>query len=408
MLTARGIIFLILLLLLNIPAKAQYGFEFEKKNLKKVYVPFELYNNLIVVPVQLNDKLPMKFIVDTGIRTTILTEKIMSDALALTLNRKIILKGPGEQQIIAAHVANNITIKIPGVVGRGQALLVLEEDFLQLRNYLGVEVHGIIGYELFSRFVVEIDYNNHMLILHQSQSFEPKKNFERFPLTIEDTKPYIVTQIKINGKTSQSKLMIDTGASHALLLEEDEEKDIIIPKRNIEANIGRGLGGPIRGRLARIDQIKIGDYVLKGVISSFPEEGQYLDTVFFNRHGTLGGELLSRFRVVFDYSSENIYLKKTSGFRNKFEHDMSGIEMMAEGNNLKLFKIINVRDESPAFKAGVRSGDTLLFLNGVKSENLKLNQIYRLFHSKPGKKIRMVISRDGIERKVTYRLKRFI
>ena len=407
MLTSRGIVLLILLLLF-VPAKAQYGFEFEKKNLKKVYVPFELHNNLIVVPVRLNDKLPMKFIVDTGIRTTILTEKIMSDALALTLNRKIILKGPGEQQIIAAHVANNVTIKIPGVVGRGQALLVLEEDFLQLRNYLGVEVHGIIGYELFSRFIVEIDYNNRMLILHQSQFFEPKKSFERFPLTIEDTKPYIVTKIKINGKTTRSKLMIDTGASHALLLEEDEEKNISMPERSIEANIGRGLGGPIKGRLARIDHIKIGEFELKGVISSFPEPGQYLDTVFFNRHGTLGGDLLSRFRVVFDYPSENIYLKKASGFHNKFEHDMSGIELMAEGNNLETFRIMNVREESPAYKAGVRSGDTLLYLNGIRSENLQLNQIYRLFHSKPGRKIRMVISREGVQRKIVYRLKRFI
>ncbi|MBA4057965.1 MAG: peptide-binding protein, partial [Marivirga sp.] len=42
---------------------------------KKVQIPIEIINNLIVIPVVLNDALPLKFILDTGVRTTILTQK---------------------------------------------------------------------------------------------------------------------------------------------------------------------------------------------------------------------------------------------------------------------------------------------------------------------------------------------
>lgn len=386
-----------------------FGFDFENKKQKKVYLPFELYNNLIIVPVKLNNRLPLKFILDTGIRTTILTEKIMSDALGLTFNRRIVLKGPGEQQFVAAHVASNVNITMPGIVGSGQALLVLEQDYLQLPNYLGAEVHGIIGYELFSRFIVEVDYKNHMLILQRGNFYKVKRKYKRIPMEIEDTKPYVnATIVLANGDTIHSRMMIDTGASHALLIEENEEKNIVAPAENIESDIGRGLGGTIKGKLGRIKSVQLDDFVLKDVIASFPNEGEYIDTIFFNRTGTIGGELLSRFYVVFNYSDEALYLKKNSSFKSGFEYDMSGIEVMAVGPKLRTFEVVKVRPDTPACHAGLLPGDTIVYLNGIKAENLKLNQIYRLFHSKPGRKIRMYVRHNGEERKVVFTLKKFI
>jgi len=47
----------------------------------KVQFPIEVYNNLVVVPIILNNQLPLKFILDTGVRTSILTEKAYSDIL---------------------------------------------------------------------------------------------------------------------------------------------------------------------------------------------------------------------------------------------------------------------------------------------------------------------------------------
>ena len=102
----------------------------------KVKIPIEIYNNLIVVPVMLNGRLPLKFILDTGVRTTILTDKTFSDFLHMTYARKYTISGPGGQKLIDAYIANNVTIDMYGVHGEGHAMLVLDKDYLELRNYL--------------------------------------------------------------------------------------------------------------------------------------------------------------------------------------------------------------------------------------------------------------------------------
>ena len=122
-------------------------------------IPFELINNLVVVDVTVNNTLPLKFIVDTGVRTSILTEKTFTDILNVNYSRRITVPGAGGQKLVDAYIASDIDLEISGVVGRGHALLVLERDLLQLKNFLGHNIQGILGYELFSRFIVELNYN---------------------------------------------------------------------------------------------------------------------------------------------------------------------------------------------------------------------------------------------------------
>ncbi|HLZ17338.1 MAG TPA: retropepsin-like aspartic protease, partial [Cyclobacteriaceae bacterium] len=141
----------------------------------KAEIPIEIHNNLVVVPVILNNQLPLKFIVDTGVRTTILTDKLYSDILHLAYSKKFTITAPGGESMVNAYITNNVTIDMPGVHGRGHAMLVLENDFLELRNSLGSEVHGILGYELFSRFVIKIDYEAKILTLMLPQKFKPGK-----------------------------------------------------------------------------------------------------------------------------------------------------------------------------------------------------------------------------------------
>src|SRR5882762_480754 len=209
----------------------------------KVQMPIEIFNNLVVVPVVLNGKLPLKFILDTGVRTTILTEKAFSDFLHLSYARKYTIAGPGGVKFIDAYITNNVTIDIPGVHGEGHAMLVLDQDYLELRNYLGTDVHGILGYELFSRFVVQIDYETRSLTLMLPKRFKSHRKYEELAITVQDTKPYLVTTIKVNDSSRlQAKLLIDTGASHGLLLDPRSDTAIQVPTRNIKSIIGRGLG----------------------------------------------------------------------------------------------------------------------------------------------------------------------
>lgn len=375
----------------------------------RVQFPIEVYNNLVVIPMILNGQLPLKFILDTGVRTSILTEKAYSDILNLPYSRKYSIAGPGGEKLVDAYVTNNVSLDLPGVQGRGHAMLVLDQDYLELRNYLGTDVHGILGYELFSRFIIEVNYEQKTLTLMLPERFREKRKYEWLPIQIEDTKPYLTTSIEMNDTTVLSaKLMVDSGASHGLFLETSSNPKIRVPEKNVTSVIGRGLGGIITGQIARIHSIKLGKYELNNVITNFPDPNSYLDTLKTSRlvfrNGSLGGEILSRFTVIYNFPGEKLYLKKNSSLKRNFFFNLSGLTVRAKGARLKNFEITDVRKNSSSERSDLKVGDRIMSVNGIVAADLDLNTINAFLNSKPGKRVVLQIERNGVRMKREFRL----
>jgi len=374
------------------------GFSLEPGR-KRVQIPFELQNNLIVVPVVINGMLPLRFILDTGVQTAILTEKAFADILSLQYTRKYTISAPGNEKSVTAFVTNNVSLDLPGIHGAGHALLVLEEDYLELRNYLGTDVHGILGYELFSRFIVSVNYEKKILTISAPDKFKLKSKYEVIPMSVEDTKPYIRAMITLlGGATIDAKLLVDSGASHGMLLEPTTDSRIEVPDHFVSSQIGRGIGGPITGKVGRIGSIELGKYKLENPIANFPDPDSYMDSLKLGstrRNGTVGGEILSRFTVVFNFPKEEMYLRKNPSFKKKFYYNLSGLILKAKGSSLDVFEITEVRGNSAAEKADMQPGDIILSVNGISANNLNLNQVTGYFNSKPGRKITVEVRRHG-------------
>ena len=386
----------------------QLGF-YLKDDQHKVKIPIEIQNNLVIVPVILNNQLPLKFILDTGVRTTILTEKTYSDILQLEYTKKYLIAGPGGEKLIEAYITNNVSLDMPGVRGEGHTMLVLETDYLELRNFLGTDVHGVLGYEVFSRFIVQIDYANKMLTLMHRDQFKPKRRFQVLPMKVEDTKPYIYTEVTLNDTTKvKVKLLVDSGASHGIMLEPNSDKKIVLPTINIKSIIGRGIGGVIMGSIGRIHTLEMGKYPIINPLANFPDANSYTDTLKVThnvfRNGSIGGEVLTRFNVVFDFPNEKFYFKKNHDFNKNFYFNLSGLTIKAKGSSLKKYEISDVRKGSSAEKADVQVGDQLIVINGILASELDLNNINGFFNSKPNRKIVIDILRNGILVKKSFKL----
>lgn len=385
-----------------------FGFKIEGDR-NKVIIPVEILNNMIVVPVVLNNQIPLKFILDTGVRTTVLTQKTYSDILGLTYSKEIIISGPGGEKLVDAFVTDNVTFDLPGIQGKGHSMLVLEKDYLELRNYLGAEVHGILGYELFSRFIIQMEYERKRLILYLPERFKRKSGYQRIPITVEDTKPFVIVKTKMNESTEiATKLLIDTGASHGLILEPESHDLLNVPEKNLNSIIGRGLGGVITGKIARIKSLEFGKYKIDNIIANFPDPNSYTDTLFTKsdvyRNGAIGGEILSRFNIIFNFPSEEIYVKKNSSYRKEFNYDMSGITVKAIGSRLRTYQVTNVRLGSPGQLSGLEVGDQIIAINGTAVFNLDLNHVNGFFNSKEGKRVSVEVDRDGKRMKFDFRL----
>jgi len=375
----------------------------------RVQIPIEIQNNLIIVPVILNGQVPLKFILDTGVRTTILTEKTYSDILHLTYTRKYSIAGPGGEKIIDAYITNSVTLDLPGVHGEGHTMLVLEKDYLELRNYLGTEVHGILGYEIFSRFIVQINYEKKMLILQLPELFKAPRKFQELPMVVQDTKPYVYTEVAMTETARlRGKLLMDTGASHGLILEPESDSIIKVPPQHINSIIGRGLGGVITGQIGRIKSLEIGKYKINNVLANFPDLNSYNDTLKTSRHvfrnGAIGGEILSRFDVIFNFPADKVYFKKNAAFSKNFYFNLSGVTIKARGARLTKFEITDIRKNSSAEKADIRVGDVIIFINGIAVTSLDLNQVNGYLNSKPGRRISFDIERGGERLKRVFKL----
>src|ERR1035437_5680012 len=133
--------------ILNCQAQQEIGF-FIPNGTKRIEIPFENYNNLIVIKGVVNNRLPLFFIFDTGVHTSIIIDKTLSDVMQVKYDRMFTMSGIGEHKQFNVYLANGVSIDFPGLEGRSLNMLVLEEDYLLLRNYLGTPVHGILGTDL--------------------------------------------------------------------------------------------------------------------------------------------------------------------------------------------------------------------------------------------------------------------
>lgn len=374
-----------------------------------VDIPFEEYSNLIVIPVGINNRITLKFILDTGSESLVLTEKLFGEVLNLNYSRSISVLSPGLADSVHARVATNVSLGLPGnLAGKGFHMMVLEEDYLQLSECLGEEIYGIIGYDLFHRFVVQIDYDHHVLHIYDPESFKPGK-LKAIPMSVINTKPYVQMCVSDKNHLDTVNLMVDCGASHALLLDVGDMRHIAMPEHLIEAPIGQGLAGEIPGQIGRLDGAALSTFPFHQILTSIPDEGMYMKAVKRGaRHGTIGGELLSRFMVTFDYPHQILYLRKGSRYGRNFEFNMSGLVLTAVGNKLDSIYVQKVRSGSAGEEADIRVGDYVLKVNGQSLHTNRLSELHDLLHKRNGKRIKMIIWRDEEKIKRVFRLKRII
>ncbi len=227
--------------------------------------------------------------------------------------------------------------------------------------------------------------------------FKPPRRYEEIDISVEDTKPYLTGKLLLDDNTELDlKLMVDSGASHGLMLLENSDDQLTLPRKNIRCNLGRGLAGELHGKVGRLKSFSIGKRKWENILATFPEETSLLDSlkgtsVF--RNGSLGGGILSRFKVIYNYSAEKMYFKKGRGIYKDFNFNLSGLSLKAKGSRLRTYEVVEVREGSNAHRAEVKRGDIIMSVNGLAAEGLSLEEVIGILNQKEKKRIRLELRR---------------
>ncbi|RZJ65758.1 MAG: PDZ domain-containing protein [Flavobacterium sp.] len=432
----------VILLLVILPMRSQGNFKFSTSK-SKTTIPFKLINNLIIVPAKLNG-VNLNFLLDTGVEETILFSLEETDDIQFENVEKIRLRGLGKEESIEGLKSSRNKLEFKDLHDDNHDIyIVLDQDF-NFSSHIGIPVNGIIGYQFFRNNLVEIDYDSKKIIVHQNADKAREKfnrKFTGIPMSIEFRKPYIVSKVAQNGKRFHAKLLADIGNSDAVWLFEQKSDSIDIPEKTFDDFLGRGFSGEIHGKRGRIDTFELGGFVFETPIAAFPDSTSIRHvSIVSDRVGSIGGEIFKRFDVVFDYQNRMMYLKKGDHFDAPFHYNMSGIdvehaglqwikESVQKGASMNLaveldsnfervrndfqykfelkpmFKISDVRPDSPAAEAKLEKDDILKTINGKSAYKLTLEQINQILRSEVGREIRIEVERKGQLIKAKFKLR---
>jgi len=409
---------------------------------KQESMSFKMINNLIVLPVNVNGS-TLNFLLDTGVNNTIMFNLKVEDSLKLKETEKIKLSGLGQGTYIDAVRSKANVFSLGAIRNASHMIYLIPGKEFDLSSKMGITINGIIGGDLFRDFVVDINYSTKRIKFHVPKTYNYRKckKCQIYDLHFYRKKPYLYLTVETSTTEKiDAKLLIDLGGSDALWLFDRSSEKIKIPEEHFEDYLGKGLSGNIYGKRSKIDKISLGNYIFVSANVAYPDSSS-IEKVYEHkeRNGTLGSEILKRFKLIIDYPNKRITFKNPSSyFNDPFVYNMSGIELSHNGSMVvperkedfkqggeinsstihllysyiyalkPSYVISEVRKNSPAFEVGLKPGDVVLKINNRNSYSYKLEEIIHMFSTKEGKKIRLVVSRDGVELVFGFELRKIL
>ena len=367
-------------------------------------IPFELNNDLVLIKLKINDLSEYKtFVFDTGATADVI-DSTSAQTLGLKANYKHEASGASGKK--SYDIILNQKLSLNDNANVENTLLVIA-DLTKLKQALGKDFDGIIGYSLINKYITKVDYDNKKIVLFDKIQDVDTTGYEAIPFKFEHGMPIPQFDISItlnNGETYTDKILLDSGASRTLIVNMPYNKKHNLTQKSGKSIVSKSedLHGETFPESIAIKSITVGGYTLNdmAIIVSNDEDGV---NSYDNYMGLLGAEVINRFDVILDYSNFMLYIKPNSSFNKTFEFPVSGIDLKKVDNDIVITWVV---ETSEAYKEGIRTGDKVISINDDATGNIAA---YRALLKKENDTARLtIIDSEGETKKIKLKLERLL
>ena len=278
-------------------------------------IQFQLANSLIYMQASLNGSHPLWVILDTGSSFTVIDESVLR-MLGLQFLGEGNAYGPGQGSPQKFAFASHTTLMFAGANLDNQTVASLPLGWFA--RELGRSVDGFLGSNVFRNYVVEIDYANQTLRLHNPATYSYSGSGQRLPLQfVWDNIPSVRAEVVAqDGTAITGVFIVDSGATTAIWLSKaftDAHPEFLSAQETIEVPNVVAVGGEFTSRLGRVPAFRLGGFVISMPLTQF---SQNTSGIFATPDvaGTIGAQTLQRFKVIFDYPHMEMILEPNEHF----------------------------------------------------------------------------------------------
>ncbi|MGB6600619.1 MAG: aspartyl protease family protein, partial [Candidatus Cybelea sp.] len=363
-------------------------------------IPIAIGENHVYLDVTINGKGPYRFIFDTG------GSNVIDPAVA----KEIGAFGSGSAQGSGVgSQTESLSFARVSTLQVGDALLT-DQLFAvaPTRQGFGVSaghpVDGLIGWEVLARYVTTFDYANRRIVLSMPGSAQPPANGHVVPFVLYGTQPQIACTI--DGIPAECT--IDTGARDTITFMSPflAAHPQVVPATITAVGVnGFGFGGPAMGKLGRVQTVGIDDLQLTNLVADYTTQTVgALAAPFVGAN--VGGNLLRRFTVTFDYWNGTMTLVPNAAFNEADSYERSGLFLIKRGDSIV---VIDARPGTPAANAGIVKGDVLDSIDGSAAGTMLLGDVRNLLAQPAGTVVTLIVTgKDGSKRSVKLTLQDYV
>jgi hypothetical protein len=328
------------------------------------------------------------FMLDSGSGFSILSDTIVTPKNAESLQTPVLSFGGGLQ----FHPTADLVFK--ATLATWKATTVHQID-------------GIIGDELFRKFVVQIDYDRTVLfckigtyppgpsglavkVKHRETLVPSLVSLETVPVSLETVPASIRAE---NGELLDVELLIDTGDQEAVgLFSPTKLEQPGIRSDHVIMAHAYGSTGRVQVPLMRVKDLTVSKFILHRPIAHILPDRPVVRPV---ADGPLGGEFWRRFTVTFDYSQDRILLRPNQHYKEAERYNNPGFFGKSDANKRQI-TVSSVVPQSPADRAGVQQGDELIAIDGKTVSNMTDSEFTGTgYWHDLGKSIHLTLRRAG-------------